>query len=391
MIGCRALQQESIPFYRRAVAANPEFPEAICGLVNALGGVCDWIGRGGVNEAWVVDNQGGISPCPLAPPGEITRFGYMGEISKLVAKQLDDGHMYGSGAVGGAGDVAHWLGIVSQAIYNLTPREIGSVADTWLFRFESLISRENSAFVNEGGFIIRLIERLMRRVQRRWYLTTFGNVLTAPTPLPRITASQSDVVTYRRPLIPAFLSAPPVPTGLPIFPCRVAHSPLTLASISLSSSSSPLPRLHLPRFRTRDAANLASHRSPHLAQHPHATLAPPQRLPSPTSSQRRQAQHRLRLERHREPPALAPHAERLWVPRPRQLQRVLLRDVAQRRVAVPRQDRARGAALCRRFGVGDAGDCRSHRRGRDTHPYCEPFSSFPSAFSGATRGLLGSC
>lgn len=40
--------QESIPFYRRAVALNPNFPEAVCGLINALGGVCDWRGRGGV-------------------------------------------------------------------------------------------------------------------------------------------------------------------------------------------------------------------------------------------------------------------------------------------------------------------------------------------------------
>lgn len=49
--------QESIPYYRRAVELNPNFPEAVCGLVNALGGVCDWQGRGGVEVSLQSSHQ----------------------------------------------------------------------------------------------------------------------------------------------------------------------------------------------------------------------------------------------------------------------------------------------------------------------------------------------
>lgn len=207
--------QESIPFYRRAVEVNPAFPEAICGLVNALGGVCDWIGRGGVNEPWVVDNAGNIAPSPApTAPGEVVRQGYMGQISELIGKQLADGGQYGAGMVRTAHDLPSWLGLISQALYNLPPTAIGGAARTWEFRIRALQQQGRPGpHTNEGGFVIRLVERVLRRVQRRWYLTVYGGAAATQVALPPIAVTNDDVELYRRPMLPANLPVPPVPTG----------------------------------------------------------------------------------------------------------------------------------------------------------------------------------
>lgn len=218
--------QDSIPFYRRAVAVNPTFPEAICGLVNALGGVCDWLGRGGVNEPWTVDNSGNIVAAPLPDrPGAVARSGYLGQISELVAKQLNDGQQYGAGVVAASGGLEDWLTVISQSIYNLPTEAIGAAADTWAFRISSLLSVSDRADwpINEGGFVIRLIERLMRRIQRRWYLTSYGKVESSTIALPRIAVSETDIATYRRPVVPPSLPAPTVPTGALLFLLALFH------------------------------------------------------------------------------------------------------------------------------------------------------------------------
>ena len=246
--------QESIPYYRRAVEVNPHFPEAICGLVNALGGVCDWIGRGGVNEAWIVDNLGNIAASP--PPavaGQVVRQGYMGSVSELISKQLVDGQQYGSGMVQGSGGLEQWLGVISQAIFNLKPSEVGGATETWAFRIQAFQNLALRPVANEGGFIIRLVERVMRRVQRRWFLSAYGDAVESPTKLQAIIVTDRDVASYRRPSIPASLPVPPVPTGassllhlLPphVYPPPPPPSPkLNIGYVSSDLGNHPLSHL----------------------------------------------------------------------------------------------------------------------------------------------------
>ncbi|GAA5896872.1 uncharacterized protein JCM6883_007033 [Sporobolomyces salmoneus] len=208
--------QESIPYYRRAVELNPNFPEAVCGLVNALGGVCDWQGRGGVDEEWIVDDE---KRLVRAGPGQ-TRTGYMAQISNLVAKQLAEGLSYGQGSLRSYGGVPEWLDIISQAIYGVRAQMIPEPMKIWESRLTVLFSRGESGAgsCNEGGYLIRLVERLMRRIQRRWYLATYGPIkssLESSEPLQRIAPTQNDLFTYRRPTLPPSLPLIPVPTVLP--------------------------------------------------------------------------------------------------------------------------------------------------------------------------------
>ncbi|GAA6000119.1 hypothetical protein JCM5350_004281, partial [Sporobolomyces pararoseus] len=208
--------QESIPYYRRAVELNPNFPEAVCGLVNALGGVCDWQGRGGVGEEWIVDDKKQLVRVDPAR----ARSGYMSQISDLVAKQLNDGLSYGQGSLRSYGGVQQWLEILSQAIYGVAPSLIPGAMKIWETRLTALLNRPagTSTSINEGGYLIRLIERLTRRIQRRWYLATYGSKLATsegqPLP-PRIVPTQQDAIQYRRPTLPPSLPPIPVPTVLP--------------------------------------------------------------------------------------------------------------------------------------------------------------------------------
>lgn len=210
----------SIPFYRRAVELNPKFPEAVCGLVNALGGVCNWQGRGGVGEEWLVDAQGQLRFVRTAD-GKRVREGYMRQISDLVRKQLVEGSAYGVGALRTYGGLDEWLTLVSQALYGVSPAEAGEAAmKPWVARFQFLLGDyDRSALrINEGGYLVRLVERLMRRIQRRWYVDAYGRNAYAPAGGPhpqRITPTQADVVRYRRPPLPPSLPPIPVPTVLP--------------------------------------------------------------------------------------------------------------------------------------------------------------------------------
>ncbi|KAK4054753.1 hypothetical protein OIV83_000677 [Microbotryomycetes sp. JL201] len=212
--------QESIPFYRRAVSINPNFPEAICGLVNALGGVCDWQGRGGVDELEVVDNQNQLVPVS-ATGGGAARTGYMGQIANLVDKQLNDGLNYGIGSVRQVASADGWIALIARAIYNKSPADIPShKLESWRQKLALMCSdipmdTRLAVCINEGGFLIRLVERLMRRIQRRWFLDVYGQDTASEVHTQRTAVGPDDVRKYGRPLLPQSLPLVPVPTVLP--------------------------------------------------------------------------------------------------------------------------------------------------------------------------------
>ncbi|GAA5853587.1 hypothetical protein JCM8547_002514 [Rhodosporidiobolus lusitaniae] len=211
--------QESIPYYQQAVRLNPNFPEAVCGLVNALGGVCDWQGRGGVGEEWLVNASKQLVHVPTPPGQQPPREGYMRQISDLVAKQLRDGASYGVGSLRSYGSLQDWLALIARALYgNATPDP--AAMQLWASRLGFLLGdfdrKRNN--VSEGGYLIRLIERLTRRIQRRWYIAQYGKEAYMPKGAPapnRIVPSQGDLVNYRRPPLPPSLPPIPVPTVLP--------------------------------------------------------------------------------------------------------------------------------------------------------------------------------
>ncbi|KAK4058157.1 hypothetical protein OIO90_000896 [Microbotryomycetes sp. JL221] len=252
--------QESIPFYRRAVAINPNFPEAICGLVNALGGVCDWQGRGGVDEDFVVDNENNLVPVSTIAhvnKDSLPRTGYMGQIANLVDKQLQDGVLYGIGSLKQLATVEGWLSIVSHAIHGKEPAAVDQAwLESWKSKLEFVTSDlDSNARIqhgfNEGGFLIRLVERLMRRTQRRWYLDAYSKDSTR-----RIVATAEDVGRYGRPVLPQSLPVAPVPPWMPVTvypPPRPPHQgKLNIGYVSSDLGNHPLSHLMQSVFGFHD-------------------------------------------------------------------------------------------------------------------------------------------
>lgn len=208
--------------------------------MNALSAVCDWVGRGGVEDDWIVDDSGLLS----VPSISGQKSGYIGNISDLIAQQLVEGTHYGKGAMKKTGTVDEWLEVISQAVYDLSANQIGHIADLWRSRIGFFMTDYDRSAYNEGGFIIRLVERLMRRVQRRWYSDLYGDMLSAPPSVnfPLTTVNEASKFTYRRPKLPASLLPPPVPTVLPF---HTFTYPVTARETRLISHRTGLRISHL--------------------------------------------------------------------------------------------------------------------------------------------------
>ncbi|CEH13751.1 O-linked N-acetylglucosamine transferase OGT [Ceraceosorus bombacis] len=186
--------QESVQYYRRAVDVNPRFPEALCGLVNALLAICDWREVYSEKPEWA---------------------GWMTAVRSLLTKQLQDGASYGVGALQATATLQGWVDSVQTSLGDRRK----SVQQQWTARFEPFfrsLDREKAS-VNEGSFVIRLIERLLRRIQRRWYLSRYGHSVRVPASeaQPQIQPQASDVQQYPRLALPSCLVTPAVPTVLP--------------------------------------------------------------------------------------------------------------------------------------------------------------------------------
>lgn len=167
-----------------------------------------------------MDEQLQLQRVEKPKDGRRIQQGYHGAIADLVRRQLNDGYSYGVGSLAACGTLQQWLSVISQALYGVEPAQAGELMKPWIARLTWLFGKYDRAAsrVNEGGYLIRLVERLMRRIQRRWYLSTFGAQVfanpAAPAPQP-IVPKSSDVVHYRRPLLPPTLPPIPVPTVLP--------------------------------------------------------------------------------------------------------------------------------------------------------------------------------
>ncbi|KAI8391424.1 glycosyl transferase family 41-domain-containing protein [Radiomyces spectabilis] len=245
--------QDSVQWYRRAVEINPDFVDAVCGLVNALMGVCDWRGRGGVGTEVMVDNYGLMLPKSKDPH---TRQGWIGRVVDIVEKQLNDGALWGVGTlkqpVNGQGKL---FGEQLQEIIIRASRVQGQHDDTrlnqlWRQRLQYFAEMEGKK--NEGGWLIRLIERILRRLQRKWYIETYGEVVQSNVQRSAILITKEAAEKYVRPMIPSSLPMPPLPTVLPF---HTFTYPLNARQVRLISHRNALRISHT----TMNAAWVPSH------------------------------------------------------------------------------------------------------------------------------------
>lgn len=227
--------QDSVQWYRRAVEVNPNFVDAVCGLVNSLSGVCDWRGRGAVGDEASVDQFGNY----FAPTGDKhVKSGWIGRVVDIVEKQLNDGAIWGSGILKSPCIDGKSVGesLVDQMMQCINIKN----ETLWKSRL-SFFNLIHHVKRNEGGWLIRLIERLMRRLQHCWYIHTYGNTIQATLLHSRLIVTPEMAQRYKRPMIPSTLATPPVPTVLPF---HTFTYPLSARQIRLISHRNALRISH---------------------------------------------------------------------------------------------------------------------------------------------------
>jgi len=214
--------QDSIQWYLKAVEINPSFVEAVCGLSNALAGVCDWRARS-VNLHCLDHDPTTQRIFSILSTSKL-KYGWMDKIVSIVDKQLTDGMTYGKGIVfithsKSNGEVLLDLNpqinsFISQAITAFGPEGDRCILKRKLIRMctvgSKAISVQSSAKMgirNEGGWCIRVAERCIKWIQRRWFIDKYINKR-------QFESSKEERQNYLRPVLPS-LPSPPVPTVLP--------------------------------------------------------------------------------------------------------------------------------------------------------------------------------
>ena len=203
--------QDSIPYYRRSIEANSRFPEALGGLVNALLTVCDW------GEVYPEGGQPGL----------------MDKVMAIVRHQLRQSHGYGRGAFKMQGPIEYWLDGISKALGGLSSEE----QERWRRRLEPFYTGKHKT--NEGGFMLRMIEYLMRRTQYRWYSDKYKRGVHLPDE------------SYGRLLVPSCLPIPAIPTVLPFhtftYPVTAREARLIAHRNAMRTSHGALSQMWLPK------------------------------------------------------------------------------------------------------------------------------------------------
>lgn len=244
--------QDSVVYYRRAVQVNPHFPEALCGLVNALLAVCDW------SEVYT-DRRDAEEPKQKSDERGETRAsagtsGWMDKVSELVSKQLSEGYRYGAGAFQTAASLADWVRAIIEAIGDTRT----DAPQIWTRRLQPFYQPGFDRVANqvcEGGYLIQLVERMIRQSQRRWYVDVYGaDTLQTSTELPRVTAAAAAAASnssrYARPKLPSCLVTPAVPTVLPFhtftYPLSARQIRLICHRNALRISHTTLTQMWMP-------------------------------------------------------------------------------------------------------------------------------------------------
>ncbi|KAJ5654663.1 hypothetical protein N7490_001666 [Penicillium lividum] len=227
---------DAISYYRRAVKVNPEFAEAACGLANALNSVCNWVGRGGIvngrgfHDRWHVDEKGMLREAQANDTGA----GWIKRVVDIVDRQLREGEYWGRGLL--------TQNTTEQLCVQLAP----ALDSSFTGNRRSTLAKLLKSWAGqkwEGSRIVRLIERATRSLTWQWYQDRY------------VYGKDYPASKYRRPQLPAALSAPNAPTVLPFhtFTCPLSAKQIRQISqrngLRISTSTLRLPWLPATVYR----------------------------------------------------------------------------------------------------------------------------------------------
>jgi tetratricopeptide (TPR) repeat protein len=227
---------DAITYYKRAVKVNPEFAEAACGLANALNSVCNWVGRGGIvngrgfHDRWHVDDKGMLRDAQANDTGA----GWIKRVVDIVDRQLREGEYWGRGL------------LTQSTTEQLCAQLANALESSFTGNRRSALAKVLKSWAGqkwEGSRIVRLIERATRSITWQWYQDRY------------VYGKDYPASKYRRPQLPAALSAPNAPTVLPFhtFTCPLSAKQIRQISqrngLRISTSTLRLPWLPATVYR----------------------------------------------------------------------------------------------------------------------------------------------
>ncbi|KAG6845402.1 hypothetical protein H0H87_009749 [Tephrocybe sp. NHM501043] len=208
------------PLYSRAIEIDPHLdsalvnlasalrdaelkatPDAACGLASTLSAICDWRGRGWLEtELTLVQMPYLIASTESDGPGR-TESGWIHDLVAACEAQLKGAYAQNFGLMRKVYSLQDWLGKI-QYIYSdrSFSREQKQRWENRIGVFFAGFDRAQEG-INEGGFVIRLVEWLMRGLQHKWYLAEHGSVLRCERLITRRILESYDI--YERPQIPS--------------------------------------------------------------------------------------------------------------------------------------------------------------------------------------------
>ncbi|KAG8744424.1 hypothetical protein FRC10_010202 [Ceratobasidium sp. 414] len=239
---------EAINYYKRAVLANPYSPESIVGLVNALGSVCDWQGRGGLTSDLYLDPTGTIVSRPEGGI-DLRVPGFLDKLTEICDSQIISGYRSNSGIIAIDRTLGEWMATIESCT--------GPLSDARRERWEKSMGRFYRQFdraekrIYEAGSVVRLVELLSRMLQRRWYVDMYGTTGKKS----KGKSQEVDVSRYYRPQLPAAM-VPPLP--LSVLPFHTPPPPpetvkMRIGYVSSDFNNHPLGHLMQSVFRFHDA------------------------------------------------------------------------------------------------------------------------------------------
>ncbi|KAJ5678464.1 uncharacterized protein N7477_004097 [Penicillium maclennaniae] len=198
---------DAISYYKRAVKVNPDFAEA------------------GFHDRWHVDDKGMLRDAQSNDAGA----GWIKRVVDIVDRQLREGEYWGRGLL--TPSTAEHL--CAQLATALDSGRFASSRQSSLVKV--LLSWAGQKW--EGSRIVRLIERATRSITWQWYQDRY------------VYGKDYPASKYRRPQLPASLTAPNAPTVLPFhtFTCPLSAKQIRQISqrngLRISSSTLRLPWL----------------------------------------------------------------------------------------------------------------------------------------------------
>lgn len=173
-----------------------------------------------------MDEDGNIRE--VAAKGD-TYPGWMTKMAATCDMQLNLVYSQNIGAIRSVRSLGGWLELIEAA---LGEQLQDSQRKRWTASLAPFYDEHRACmkYANEGGFLIRFNDWVQRRLQRRWYLETFGRVTESQDKLRSPSPLDPGASAFARPTLPSFLGPPPVPSVLPF------HTVNILLTILISST-----------------------------------------------------------------------------------------------------------------------------------------------------------